>query len=100
MGASNVMSLSEVRDKRTSQIMSLPQLYAELSRLGVIVAALSKVRRLGSWWVSGNVFTYYWSGRPQMHLAGVAVAVGDRGHNCHIMKLGRSDALLRRVSHT
>ena len=79
VGAWNVMSLSEVRDKRTSQRdCHLPQLSAELRRLGVSVAALSEVRRPGSGWVSGGGYTYYWSGRPQGHLEGVAVAVADR----------------------
>ena len=73
------MSLSEVRDKRTGQRDShLPQLSAELRRLGVSVVALSEVRRPGSGWVSGGGYTYYWSGRPKGHLEGVAVAVADR----------------------
>ena len=32
----------------------------------------------GSEWVSGGGYTYYWSGRPQGHFEGVAVAVADR----------------------
>ena len=48
------MFLSEVRDKRTGQRdCHLPQLSAELSRLGLGVATLSEVRRPGSGWVSG-----------------------------------------------
>ena len=40
------MSLSEVRDRRTCQKdCHIPQLSAELRRLGVSVAALSEVRR-------------------------------------------------------
>ena len=49
VGAWNVMSLSEVRSKRTGQRdCHLPQLSAELRRLGVSVAALSEVGRPGS----------------------------------------------------
>ena len=49
VGAWNVMALSEVLDKRTCQRdCHLPQLSAELRRLGVSVAALSEVRRPGS----------------------------------------------------
>ena len=60
VGAWNVMSLSEVRDKRTGQTdCHPPQLSAELSRLDVSVAALSEVRRRGSGWVSGGWYTYY-----------------------------------------
>ena len=60
VGAWNVMSLSEVRDKRTGQRdCHLPQLSAELRRLGVSVAVLSEVRRPGNGWVSGNGYTYY-----------------------------------------
>ena len=73
------MSSSEVRSKRTGQRdCHLPQLSAELRPLGVSVAALSEVRRPGSGWVSGSGYTYYWSGLPQRHLEGVAVAVVDR----------------------
>ena len=44
MGAWKVMSLSEVRDKRSGQRhCHLPQLNSELSRLGVSVAALSEL---------------------------------------------------------
>ena len=73
------MSLSEVRDERTDQRdCHIPQLSAELRRLGVGGAALSEVRRPGSGRVSGGGYTYNWSGRPQGHLEGVAVAVADR----------------------
>ena len=52
VGAWNVMSLSEVRDKRTGQRdRHVPQLHAELRRLGVSVAALSGVRIPGRGWV-------------------------------------------------
>ena len=79
VGAWNVMSLSEVRDKRTSQRdCHLPQLSAKLHRPGVSSAARSEVRRPGGRWVSGDGYTYYWSGRPRGHLEGVAVAVADR----------------------
>ena len=56
----------------------LSELSAELRRLGVSVAALSEVRETGSGWVSGCVYTYYGSSRPQKHLKGVVVAVADR----------------------
>ena len=55
VGAWNVMSLSEVRDNRTGQRdCHLPQLFTELQRQSVSVAALSEVRRPGSGWVSGS----------------------------------------------
>ena len=73
-GAWNVMSLSEVRYKRTGhRDYHLPQLSAKLRRLVVSVAALSEVRRPGSGWVSGGGYTYYWSGRPQEHLERVII---------------------------
>ena len=56
----------------------LPQLSAELRRLGVSCAALSGVRRPRSGWGSGGGYTYYWYCRPQGHLEGVAVAIDDR----------------------
>ena len=60
VGAWNVMVLSEVRDKSTGhRDCHLLQLSAELSRLGVSIAALSEVRRPGSGWVSGGVYIYY-----------------------------------------
>ena len=69
VGAWNVLSLSDVGDKRTGQMdCHLPHLSAELRRLGVSVAAISEVRRPGSGWVSGGKYTYYWPGRPQGHL--------------------------------
>ena len=70
------MSLFEVRTGWKD--CHLPQLSTELRRLGVSVAVPSEVRRPGSGWVSGGGYTYYWSGRPQRHLEGVAVAVADR----------------------
>ena len=79
MGAWNVMSLSEVRDKRTGQRdCHLHQLSAELRRLGPSVAAIPQVRRPWSEWVRGGGYTYYWSGRTQGHLESVVVAVADR----------------------
>ena len=79
MGAWNVTSLSKVRDKRTGKRdCHLPQLSAELRRLGVSVAALPEVRRPGSGWVIGGDYTYYWSGSPQGHIEGMTVAVADR----------------------
>ena len=87
VGAWKVMSLCEVRDKPTGQRhCHLPQLSAELSRLSFSVAAFSEVRRPGSGWGSGGGYTptdpprytyYYYSGRPQGHLKGVAAAVAD-----------------------
>ena len=44
----------------------------------VSVAARSEVRRPWNGWVSGGGYTHYWSGRPQRHIEGVAVFVGDR----------------------
>ena len=55
VGAWNVMSLSEVRGKRTGQRdCHLLQLSAKLRRLGVSVAALAEVRIPGSGWISGD----------------------------------------------
>ena len=83
VGAWNVMSLSEVRDKHTD----LRLLY---------------VRRPGRGWDTWGGYTYYWSGRPQGHLEGVAVPVADRlvttvteatPANERIMRLRNSDIL-------
>ena len=71
VGAWNVMFLSEVRDECTRQRdCHLPQLSTELSRFGVSDAALSEVRKPGSGWVSGSLYTYYWSGRPHGRRSG------------------------------
>ena len=79
VGTWNVMSLSEVPGKRTGQRdCHLPQLSAEVRRLGVIVASLSEVRRPGSRWISEGGYNYYWPGLPQGHLEGVAVVDADR----------------------
>ena len=65
-----------MRDKRTGQRdCHLPQLSAELRRLGVSVAALSEIRRPGSGWVSGLRTP---TGHPQEHHEGMAVTVADR----------------------
>ena len=88
------MSPSEVRDKRTGQRdCHLPQLSAELSRLGVSVVALSEVPKGGC--------TYYWSGRPQGHLDGVAVAVADRLVSMITAVTPVNERIMRlRISHT
>ena len=53
VGACNVVSLSEVHDKRTDQRdCHLPQLFAELSSLRVSVSSLLEVRKPGSGWVN------------------------------------------------
>ena len=71
MGTWNVLTLSD--DDR------LPVLSAELSRLGVEVAALSEVRRPGSGSISEGGYTFYWSGSPGgERCRGVAVAVSNR----------------------
>ena len=71
VGTWNVLTLSD--DNR------LPVLSAELSRLGVEVAALSEVRRPGSGSISEGGYTFYWSGSPGgERCRGVAVAVSTR----------------------
>ena len=71
VGAWNVLSLQD--DAR------VPALSAELSRLGIAVAALSEVRRPGSGETSVGGYTYYRSGRADgKHTEGVAIAVSNR----------------------
>ena len=75
------MSLSEVSEKRIDhKDCHLPQLSAELSRYGFIIATHLEMdlRRSGSGWVSWDGYTSYWSGCPRGHPEGVAVAIADR----------------------
>lgn len=70
LGSWNILSLHE--DAR------LPVLSGELSRLGISIAALSEVRRLGSGEISVGGYTYYWSGRDDgRRTQGVTLAVAN-----------------------
>ena len=79
VGAWNVMLSSEVRDELTSQReCHLTQTSAELNRSGVSEQVISETKRPGSVWISGGGHKYFWSGRHQWHLAGLAVAIADQ----------------------
>ena len=73
------MSVPEKRDKRTRHIVChLPQLSADLSRLVVCVAVLSKVRKPGRNRIGGSGYTDYLSGRPHGRLQEATAAVARR----------------------
>ena len=60
----------------------LPVLSHELKRLGVDIAALSEVKRLGSGSAVAGAYSYHWSGPPNARLRGVGVAISTRLSEC------------------
>ena len=53
-------------------------LFGELRRMGIGIAALSEVWKLGNGYISSEYYTYYWSGYGNGHsIRGVAVAVAN-----------------------
>ena len=94
MAAWNVLSL---RDDD-----HLPLLSRELGRLGVVIAALSEVRRPKSGEISVGGYTYYWSGRSDgYHSEGVAVAISGRLAQMVVEAVPVNERMMRlRVKHS
>ena len=93
VGAWNVLTLGD--DDR------LPILSRELERLGVDIAALSEVRRLDSGSAVAGAYSYHWSGRTDVRLGGVAVAISSRLSECVRQVTAVDERILHvRLEHT
>ena len=79
----------------------LPVLSHELKRLGVDIAALSEVKRLGSGSAVAGAYSYHWSGPPNARQRGVGVAISTRLSECVRQVTPVDDRILHiRLEHT